>query len=102
LVGGFGGAGIAAVEVGGWKWQGCGVVRLGRDRGCCEGHGKQTPDELGAAVGDEAELGGVVTVLGTKDAGGAQKIAVEAERSEEVAGVMGQAGGVGEGGGGGR
>jgi hypothetical protein len=75
---------------------GCRVVRLGGDRSGCRGYGEQTPDELGAAVGDDTELGGVVTVLGTKDAGSAQEIAVEAERSEEIAGVMSQADGVGE------
>ncbi len=37
-------------------------------------------------------------VLGTKDAGDAEEVAVEAEGGEEVAGVVGEAGGFGEGG----
>jgi hypothetical protein len=69
---------------------------------CGQWHGKQTADEFGAAVGDEAEFGGVVPVLRAQDAGDAEEITVEAERCEQVAGVMGQAGGVGEGGRGGR
>lgn len=47
-------------------------------------------DELGAAGGDEAELGGVVAVLRAKDAGDAKEVAVEAESAEEIAGVVGQ------------
>jgi hypothetical protein len=75
--------------------QGCGGVRL-VVRGLFGGD-DQTLDEIGAAAGDEAELGGVVTVLGTEDAGDAEEIAVEAERGEEIAGVVGEAGGAGEG-----
>jgi hypothetical protein len=47
-------------------------------------------DELGAAGGDEAELGGVVAVLWAQDAGDAEEVAVEAESAEEIAGVVGQ------------
>jgi hypothetical protein len=53
-----------------------------------EGSGEQTPDEGGAAVGDEGEFGGVVLVLRAKDARSAEEIAVETERCEEIAGVV--------------
>ena len=61
--------------------------------------GQQAADEAGAALGDGAELGGVVLVLGAEDAGDIEEIAVEAECGEEIAGVVGEAGGVSEGGG---
>ena len=51
---------------------------------------EKTLDEFGTAGGDEAELSGVVAVLGTKDAGDAEEIAIEAESTEEIAGVVGQ------------
>jgi hypothetical protein len=47
-------------------------------------------DELRAAGGDKSELGGVVAVLGAEDAGDAEKVAVEAESAEEIAGVVSQ------------
>jgi hypothetical protein len=94
---GIGGARVAAAEGDGGKGQRSGGVWV---VGCCGlGCEDQTLDEAGAAVGDEAEFGGVVLVLGAQDAGGAEQIAVEAERGEEIAGVVDEAGGVGEAGG---
>jgi hypothetical protein len=55
------------------------------------GESEQALNELGAAGGDEAELRGVVAVLGAKDAGHAEEIAVEAESAKKIAGVVGQA-----------
>ena len=55
------------------------------------GESEEALDELGAAGGDEAELGGVVAVLGAEDAGDAEEIAVEAESAEKITCIVGQA-----------
>ena len=78
--------GVGRIDGGVWLWGGmgsggCGIV----------GDSEQALNELGAAGGDEAEFGGVVAVLGAKDAGDAEEIAVETESAEEIAGVVGQA-----------
>jgi hypothetical protein len=54
-------------------------------------------DELGAAVGDEAQFGGVVLVLWTQNAGDVEEIAVETQGGEEVSGVVGETAGFGDG-----
>jgi hypothetical protein len=93
---GIGSAYVAAVKKCGWKRErscAAGFSEIGRGGNRC---GQQTLDELGAAVGDNAELGGVVLMLGTKDAGNVEEIAVETEGGEEVAGVVSQTGGFGE------
>jgi len=93
-----GGAGTAgAKEFGGTN----GCVSGAERRDIAEagsGCGQQAMDEPGAAVGDEAQFGGVVLVFGTQDAGDMEEIAVEAEGGEEVSGVVGEATGFGEGG----
>ena len=91
---GVGGAGVAAAKE---SWGKFGGVDAGRGvEGGGDGQGEEALDELGAAVGDDAEFCGVVLMLGAQDAGQAEEIAVEAEGGEEIAGVVGQAGGVGE------
>ena len=72
---------------------------LGRaGSGGCGGGDEQAADEVGAAIGDEAEFGGVVAVLGAENAGDVEEVAVETEGGEEIAGVVGEAGGFGDGG----
>jgi hypothetical protein len=73
------GACVAAAEKGRRKREWRCAVRLGWVRCGGNGRGQQTLYELGAAVGDEAELGGVVLVLGTKNARDAEEIDVETE-----------------------
>ena len=94
---GVGGSRVAAFQQTGRK-QRCGVDRVRRFLGAGGGCSQQAADEAGAAVGDEAELGGVVLVLRAQNAGDVEEIAVETERGEEVSGVVGEAGGFGEGG----
>ena len=62
------------------------------------GSSQQAMDELGAAVGDEAQFGGVMLVLWTQNARDFEEIAVETQGREEVSGIMGEAAGFGEGG----
>jgi hypothetical protein len=78
------------VGVEGIDW-GVGTGGWMRSRGCgVGGESEEALDELRAAGGDESELGGVVAVLGAEDAGDAEKVAVEAESAEEIAGVVSQ------------
>jgi hypothetical protein len=63
------------------------------------GGNEEATDERCAAIGDEVEFGGVVLVLGAQHARDFEEVAVEAEGGEEVAGVVGEAGGFGDGGG---
>jgi hypothetical protein len=51
---------------------------------------EQAAEQRTAAFIDQAQLGGVVTVRRRQHAGGLEQIAVEAEGSEQVAGVVGQ------------
>jgi len=75
-----------------------GAAGVGRLLWVGGGSGQETMDECGAAVGDDAELGGIVLVLRAQNAGDVEEIAVEAECSEKVPGVVGKAAGFGEGG----
>jgi len=75
-----------------------GAAGVGRLLWVGGGSGQETMDECGAAVGDDAELGGIVLVLRAQNAGDVEEIAVEAECIEKVPGVVGKAAGFGEGG----
>jgi len=70
------------------RWDGRGVV-LSRGDWHGQGMGEKPADEVRAARRDQAQLGRIVAMLGAEYSGNTEQIAVEAEGSKQIAGVMG-------------